>query len=139
MTEAKNLIEEHESLKGEVGSLNELLEEANVKITEVVKVNEELTAKLATQDTELAKYESELLESESENTELKEKVETLTHEDNAVEKKVSEVLNEVGVEPVSLDSNIEEVNYADEWSKITDPSEKTKFYRENKTKIRGNN
>lgn len=137
MSEAKNLIEEHEALSEEVSSLKELLDEASTKIEEVTQLNEKLSEQVNTLESEKESAESELEASEKLNDELKEQVEALTQEDQALEKKVSEKLNEIGVEPVSMDSEVQEFDARSEWSQISDPIEKTKFYRQHKDKILG--
>lgn len=146
MSDAKNIIEEHSDLKAENDSLNELLEEANAKIDEVSANNAEIAEKLESVKNDLEKVQAENSElskeldsEQSANEELGRKVEELTQEEDALEKKVSETLNEIGVDPVSLDSNLEEVDHVAEWSKISNPIEKTKYYRENKNKILGGN
>lgn len=137
MSEAKNLIEEHEELSQEVESLKELLDEASGKIEEVTQINEELSAQVKTLTEEKESAESELEASEKSSEELREQVDALTQEEQALEKKVSEKLNEIGVEPVSLGSEQAEYDHLEEWGKIADPIEKTKFYRQHKEKILG--
>ena len=137
MSEAKNLIEEHEALSEEVSSLKELLDEASARIEEVTKINEEQSEKVSSLESEKASLESELEASEKLNDELKGQVESLTQEEDALEKKVSEKLNEIGVEPVSLQSEQEEFDHIKAWGEISDPIEKTKFYRQHKDKILG--
>jgi chromosome segregation ATPase len=139
MSEAKNLIEEHESLSEEVSTLKGLLEEASAKIDEVTKVNEEQSEKVTSLESEKASLESELEAQEKLNDELKEQVEQLTQEEDALDKQVAEKLNEIGVDPVSLESEQEEFNAREEWSQISDPIEKTNFYRKHREKILGGN
>jgi chromosome segregation ATPase len=137
MSEAKNLIEEHEELSQEVDSLKELLDEASSKIEEVTQTNEQLSEQVKALTEEKDSAESELEASEKLNEELREQVEALTQEEQALEKQVSEKLNEIGVEPVSLGSEQKEYNHIEEWGNISDPIEKTKFYRQHKDKILG--
>lgn len=137
MSEAKNLIEEHESLSEEVTSLKELLDEASAKITEVTKINEEQSEKVALLESEKASMEEELTASEKVSEELKEQVEQLTQEEEALEKKVAEKLNEIGVEPASVDSDQVEYDHLKAWGEISNPIEKTNFYRQHKEKILG--
>jgi len=137
MSEAKNLIEEHEELSQEVESLKELLDEASSKIEEVTQVNEKLSDQVKALTEEKESAESELEASEKSNEELREQVEALTQEEQALEKQVSEKLNEIGVDPVSLDSSAEEFDARKEWAQIIDPIEKTKFYRQHKEQILG--
>ena len=139
MSDAKNVIEEHEKLQEENGTLTELLEEANAKISEVAKQSEVLSEKVESLQNENKELSEELDKANEASDELRVKVEELTQEEDALETKVSETLNEIGVEPVSLDSNLEEVDHLAVWGKITNPSEKTKYYRENKEKILGGN
>ena len=69
--------------------------------------------------------------------ELEGKVEALTEEEASVEEKVAESLNEIGVEAVSLEAEGSARNYAEEFTQINDPVEKTKFYREHKEHLLG--
>ena len=137
MSEAKNLIKEHEELSQEVESLRELLDEASVKIGEATKLNEELSEQLKALTEEKESVESEFEASEKINDELRSKVDSLTQEEQALEKQVSEKLNEIGVDPVSLDSTEEEFDACEQWAQISNPIEKTKFYRQHKEKILG--
>lgn len=144
MTDAKNIIEEHGDLKAENDSVNELLEEANAKIEDVTATNVSLSEELTSVKEELekalaenAELSKELLSEQSSNEELTKKVDMLTQEDDALEQRVSETLNEIGVDPVSIDSNLEEIDHGAEWAKISDPALKTKYYREHKEKILG--
>jgi len=137
MSEAKNIIEEHETLLGEVSSLKELLDEASDKIKALTEQVSEKDAIIEKANSEKESLEKELDEKVAENEELDEQVRQLSLEEDALEKKVSEKLNEIGVEPVSLSSDQEEYDHVEEWAKISDPIEKTKFYRQHKDKILG--
>jgi chromosome segregation ATPase len=137
MSDAKNIIEEHENLKAENDSMNELLEEANAKITEVSDQLSELSGKVEKLESANAELSKELEKEQGTNEDLNQKVEALTQEDQALEKKVSETLNEIGVEPVSLQSEQEEFDALKSWGEISDPIEKTNFYRQHKEKILG--
>ena len=137
MSEAKNIIEEHETLLGEVSSLKELLDEASDKIKTLTEQVSEKDAVIEKACSEKESLERELDEKVAENEELDGQVRLLAQEEDALEKKVSEKLNEIGVEPVSLSSDQEEFDHVKEWAEIKDPIEKTKFYRQHKEKILG--
>ena len=144
MNDAKNLVEEHASLKQELSdselereAVNELLEEANTSIEEVKTLNENLHTKVADLEKQIAGYEQELEKTQSLNTDLEKQVESLTQEEASVEVKVVETCQELGVQPVSLTAEGDSVNYAAEFASISDPVAKTKFYREHKEKILG--
>jgi chromosome segregation ATPase len=137
MSEAKNIIEEHETLLGEVSSLKELLDEASEKIEKLTLETSEKSEELKKIQEEKTSLEEELDTKVSENEELEEQVRSLALEEDALEKKVSEKLNEIGVEPVSLQSEQEEFDHVKAWGEITDPIQKTNFYRQHKEKILG--
>jgi predicted nuclease with TOPRIM domain len=137
MSDAKNLVEEHAELKEkakesaiEITALNELLDEANGQF----KKSAETIADLESQ---LSQTSEELEKAQLETEELTIKVEKLTDEEASVEVKVIETCQDLGVQPVSASASVEEHNFAAEFSSISDPAEKTKYYREHKEQILG--
>lgn len=139
MEQAKNIIEEHKEKQGEIDSLTDLLEESNIAITSAINENRELAEKLSESNSKVSELETQLEELSSKNDSLEEAVEKLTQEESSLEVKVMETCNELGVQPVSLGAVDTEIDYVAEFSQISDPAEKTKFYRAHKNKILGGN
>jgi predicted nuclease with TOPRIM domain len=137
MSDAKNLVEEHAELKEkakesaiEITALNELLDEANGQFKKSAETIAELESQLSQTSEELEKAQSEV-------EELTTQVHKLTDEEASVEVKVIETCQDLGVQPVSASASVEEHNFAAEFSSISDPAEKTKYYREHKEQILG--
>lgn len=137
MNDVKNLVKEHAEYKEkaeesaiEITALNELLDEANGQIKEANEKVVELESQVKETNDALEKIQDEY-------DVLYAKVETLTQEEASVEVKVVETCQELGVQPVSASVSVEERDYATEFASISNPAEKTKFYRENKEQILG--
>ena len=139
MEQAKNIIDEHKEMQGEIDSLSDLLEESNVAISNAVNENKQLSESLVKSEERIKELEEQLEELSSKNDDLEEAVEKLTQEEASLEVKVMETCNELGVQPVSLGAVDTEIDYVAQFSQISDPAEKTKFYRAHKNKILGGN
>ncbi len=139
MSDAKNIIEKAEVLEEELAQKQQELADmsSEVDILQVrIKEYEERIEDLTKQNEDYVQENAEL---EKASDELRAEVEKLTEEEAKVEVKVIEELQQLGVEPLSISATEIDRDYVAEFSSISDPIEKTKFYREHKDKILGGN
>ena len=119
--------------------MTELSEESEAKINSLLAEKAEADEKIESLESAVKEAEELAVQSEEKIADLEEQVEKLTEEEASVEEKVSETLSEIGVEPASIGAVEDTVDYVAEFKAISDPSEKTSFYRQHKDKILGGN
>jgi len=139
MSEAKNILEKAENTEEELAQKQQELADmsSEVDILQVrIKEYEERIEDLTKQNEEYVQENAEL---DKTSDALRAEIEKLTEEEAKVEVKMIEELQQIGVEPLSITASTIDRDYVSEFSSISDPVEKTKFYREHKDKILGGN
>lgn len=137
MSDAKNIIEKTEILEQEFSENKSQLEDALAEIAILNERSKVDVEKIETLQSEIASFSEENEALEKNNEELKAQIEKLTQEEARVEVKVIEELQDIGVTPVSLTAEGVSVDHIAEFQAITDPIEKTKYYRKHKAQILG--
>jgi len=137
MSDVKNIIERAEVLESELDAKQTKIADADAEIGVLQARLKESESRVEELVAENAQLSEEITKIEKSAEEMSEQINELTEEEAKVEVKVMEELQQIGVEPVSLQAEGSSIDHVAEFKAITNPVEKTNYYRENKEKILG--
>jgi len=125
--------DELDAVKGDLKAANEMLEEANEKISS-------LADELNTARESEKQLEQDLAQTKEKRAEADSRIQQLETEAKSAEAKAAEICASVGVDPVQVTPGADEkqADLRAQFEAITDPARKTAFFREHRDALMGN-